>query len=85
MECLTLSKITYDELNMFLPNLMSFEKLTELSITCDSGSYDKHVWEIFRNLTKNIHSLRKIIFADVFLSLKSIYDWNNNTITHMTI
>jgi len=85
LECLALSKIDYDELNMFLTNLMSFEKLTELSITYDGSFCDKPVSEIFRNLIKNIPSLRKIIFTNVFLSLESIYDWNNDTITHMTV
>jgi len=85
LECLALSEIDYDELNMFLTNLMSFEKLTELSITYDGSFCDKPVSEIFRNLIKNVPSLRKIIFTNVFLSLESIYDWNNDTITHMTV
>ena len=62
---------------------MSFEKLTELSITYDGSFCDKPVSQIFRNLIKkNVPSLRKIIFTNVFLSLESIYDWNNDTITH---
>ncbi|CAF1424673.1 unnamed protein product [Rotaria sp. Silwood1] len=85
LECLTLYDINSDELNLFLSNIMSFKKLTELNITSSTRFCNNTVWESFHSLTKNIHSLRKIKLENIILSFESTYDWNNDTITHMTI
>ena len=49
LECLTLCGITNDELNLYLSNIMSFKKLTELNITGSRGFYNKPAWKYFHS------------------------------------
>ncbi|UJR06820.1 hypothetical protein I4U23_011108 [Adineta vaga] len=85
LECLTLLDIKYDGLHLFLSNIMSLEKLTELNITCDRTFSNDSISECFHKLIRNIHSLRKLKLKNIRLSLGSVDDGHNDTITDLTI
>jgi hypothetical protein len=87
LNSLTLLNAQAAKIGQFLSKTERLERLTDLTIEFDDFPYyDKHIAsEPFHKLTRNLNTLRQLSLIGIFLSLTSISDWDNNTITCLTI
>jgi hypothetical protein len=87
LERLALDGIYSSQLDIFVPKMLRLKRLTDLTIEHRPSIYGGvgYLSSIFfQNVMRSIDSLRRISLRNVGLSLPPIFDWNNNTITHLT-